>query len=267
MIRRVLNNTQWERVAPLPPGKAGDPGRTAADNRRFLEAVLWIVRVGAPWRDLPDPLGNWNSAFKRFRRWTQKGLFERPFQAVIRGPRLRICDHRRNHHPCPSTWRRRKRGPQNQAIGRPRGGLTTKIVALVNALGNLARFVLLPGQRHDSEFIRFLNAVQRAVPAGKVIHATADNYATHKHPNVLRWLADHPRWDLPFHADLGVVAQCRRRNLLDHHPQKNPPRRLQIRRRSRRDHQPIYQGPQQNVKTVRMDRLSAGDLQKARANP
>ena len=212
MIWRVLNNSQWERVAPLPPGKAGDPGRTAADNRRFLEAVLWIARVGAPWRDLPDPLGNWNSAFKRFRRWTQKGVFERPFQAVIRGPRLRICDHRRNHHPCPSTWRRRKRGPQNQDIGRPRGGLTTKIVALVNALGNLARFVLLLGQRHDSEFIRFLNAVQRAVPAGKVIHATADNYATHKHPNILRWLADHPRWDLPFYADLGVVAQCRGRN-------------------------------------------------------
>jgi transposase len=75
--------------------------------------------------------------------------------------------------------------------------LTIKIVALVDALGNLARFVLLPGQRHDSEFIRFLNTV-RAVPAGKVIHAIADNYATHKHPNVLRWLADHPRWTCHF---------------------------------------------------------------------
>jgi DDE family transposase len=56
----------------------------------------------------------------------------------------------RNHHPRPSTWRRRKRGTQNQAIGRSRGGLTTKIAALADALGNLARFVLLPGQRNDS---------------------------------------------------------------------------------------------------------------------
>src|SRR5258708_38999710 len=54
---------------------------------------------------------------------------------------------------CPSgppAWHRRKRGTQNQAIGRSRGGLTTKILALVDALGNLSRFILMPGQRHDS---------------------------------------------------------------------------------------------------------------------
>jgi len=54
----VLRDDQWERISPLLPGKAGDPGRTAADNRRFLEAVLWIVRVGAPWRDLPAQYGS-----------------------------------------------------------------------------------------------------------------------------------------------------------------------------------------------------------------
>ena len=54
--RHVLDDEQWKRVAPLLPGKAGDPGRTGADNRVFLEAVLWIARTGAPWRDLPDSL-------------------------------------------------------------------------------------------------------------------------------------------------------------------------------------------------------------------
>jgi transposase len=82
VIRLVLNDAQWERVAPLVPGKAGDPGRTAADNRLVLEAVLWIARVGAPWRDLPAPFGNWNSAFKRFRRWPQKGVFEQLFKLL-----------------------------------------------------------------------------------------------------------------------------------------------------------------------------------------
>jgi transposase len=53
-------------------------------------------------------------------------------------------------------------------------------------------------QHRHQEFIRFLNALERSVPAGKVIHAIADNYATHKHPNVLAWLADHPRWTFHF---------------------------------------------------------------------
>ena len=82
MDRMVLRDDQWERVAPLLPGKVGDPGRTAADNRLFLEAVLWIVRVGAPWRDLPECFGNWNSAFQRFRRWAKSGVFDRVFHAL-----------------------------------------------------------------------------------------------------------------------------------------------------------------------------------------
>jgi transposase len=54
----VLKDEQWERIAPLLPGKAGDPGRTGSDNRLFLEAVLWMVRTGAPWRDLPEAFGS-----------------------------------------------------------------------------------------------------------------------------------------------------------------------------------------------------------------
>ena len=73
MIRKVLKDSQWERIAPLLPGKPGDPGRPAADNRGFLEAVLWIARTGAPWRDLPDPFGLWNSVFRRSCCWTFEG--------------------------------------------------------------------------------------------------------------------------------------------------------------------------------------------------
>jgi transposase len=84
--RSVLSDAQWERVAPLLPGKAGDPGRSGADNRRFLEAVLWIVRTGAPWRDLHREFGNWNSVFQRFRRWAVKGVFEAVFAALSGDP-------------------------------------------------------------------------------------------------------------------------------------------------------------------------------------
>ena len=82
MPRRILSDSQWARVAPLLPGKAEDPGRSARDNREFLEAVLWIARTGAPWRDLPDEFGLWNSVFQRFRRWALKGVFERVFKEL-----------------------------------------------------------------------------------------------------------------------------------------------------------------------------------------
>jgi transposase len=78
--RSVLRDDQWERIAPLLPGKVEDAGRSGADNRLFVEAVLWIVRVGAPWRDLPEAFGNWN--FQRFRRWVRGGVFNQVFAAL-----------------------------------------------------------------------------------------------------------------------------------------------------------------------------------------
>ena len=86
MIRETLNDEQWERIAPLLPGKEGDPGRSGKDNRRFLEGVLWLVRTGAPWRDLPPHFGKWGSVWKRFRRWADKGVFERIFEELSADP-------------------------------------------------------------------------------------------------------------------------------------------------------------------------------------
>ena len=59
--RFMVGDAVWEKIAPLLPGKASDPGATAKDNRLFLEAVLWRVRTGVPWRDLPSDFGQWNS--------------------------------------------------------------------------------------------------------------------------------------------------------------------------------------------------------------
>ena len=86
MARRILRDDQWERIKDLLPGKASDCGVTAKDNRQFLEAVLWIGRTGAPWRDLPPRFGQWGSVWKRFRRWADKGTFERIFQELSGDP-------------------------------------------------------------------------------------------------------------------------------------------------------------------------------------
>lgn len=86
MIRKVLRDKQWQRIAPLLPGKKGDPGRSGEDNRLFVEAVLWIVRTGAPWRDLPEDLGKWFTVWRRFRRWALKGVFETIFKELSPDP-------------------------------------------------------------------------------------------------------------------------------------------------------------------------------------
>jgi len=85
-VRLLLSDSQWERMRPHLPGKPSDPGRTAIDNRLFVEAVLWIARTGVPWRDLPDTFGNWNSIFVRFSRWSKGGVWDRLFAAMADDP-------------------------------------------------------------------------------------------------------------------------------------------------------------------------------------
>jgi putative transposase len=66
MDRLVLSDVAWERMAPLIIGRPDQKGSTGRDNRMFVEGVLWIVRTGSPWRDLPEVFGDWNSVFRRF---------------------------------------------------------------------------------------------------------------------------------------------------------------------------------------------------------
>jgi putative transposase len=85
-IRLVLSDRQWNRIEPHCVGKFADPGGTGADNRMFVEAVLWIARTGSPWRDLPSIFGNWNSVYVRFNRWSKGGVWQRIFAALSDDP-------------------------------------------------------------------------------------------------------------------------------------------------------------------------------------
>jgi transposase len=85
MVKRYeLTDTQWQRIAALLPGKKSDPGRTAADNRLFVNGVLWVLRSGAHWHDLPARYGKWKSVHTRFARWAKNGTWERVFEALIK---------------------------------------------------------------------------------------------------------------------------------------------------------------------------------------
>jgi transposase len=85
MPRLWLRGDQWARIEGLLPGKVGDRGRSAVDNHRFVEAVLWIARTGAPWRDLPTAFGKWNSVYVRFRRWAKGGVWEAVLEVLHDG--------------------------------------------------------------------------------------------------------------------------------------------------------------------------------------
>ena len=86
MDRLVLSEADWDRMSGLIIGRADQKGSTGRDNRMFVEGVLWIVRTGSPWRDLPEIFGAWNSVFRRFSRWSRKGVWRRIFEAMSDDP-------------------------------------------------------------------------------------------------------------------------------------------------------------------------------------
>ena len=199
--RYELSEAQWQRIAPALPGKPGDPGRSGVDNRVFVNGVLWVLRSGAHWHDLPERYGKWKTVHKRFTRWAKAGVWERVFASLAADPdnqylmldttlvrahqqaatgkggtATRLWGAPEEDWPSFRTWSDAIVGYQDpdesfgqeaaqvalheyftrlieerhQALGRSRGGLTTKIHMLADALGRPLRFILTPGQAHDS---------------------------------------------------------------------------------------------------------------------
>lgn len=89
MVNRLIDDFQWRRVEHLVPGKPTDPGQSAADNRLFLEAVLWIAVTESPWRQLPQRLGRWDTVYLRYSRWRKTGVWDGLLEAFRDAPELR----------------------------------------------------------------------------------------------------------------------------------------------------------------------------------
>ena len=84
--RYELSDEQWEKIRDILPGREGTSGATAKDNRLFIDAVLWILRSGAPWRDLPERYGDWKNTHRRFSRWAKTKVWESIFQVLVKDP-------------------------------------------------------------------------------------------------------------------------------------------------------------------------------------
>ena len=83
-IRYELSDEQWERIKDMLPGKKGDRGRTGTNNRNFVNAVLWVLRSGARWSDMPERYGKWKTVHKRFTRWANAGVWEKIFESLLK---------------------------------------------------------------------------------------------------------------------------------------------------------------------------------------
>lgn len=77
--RGDLSNEQWERIQALLPRQKRKRGRPAQDHRQLLNGILWVLRTGAPWRDMPERYGKWTTIYSRFQRWRKSGVWDKMF--------------------------------------------------------------------------------------------------------------------------------------------------------------------------------------------
>ena len=118
--RHDISDRAWRLLEPHLPGRRGAWGRVAKDNRKFINAVVWILRTGAPWRDLPPEYGDWKNTHRRFCRWRDKGVWEELFNLFVQDPDfewLMIDASYIKVHPHAAGAR-----GGNQDMGRTKGG-------------------------------------------------------------------------------------------------------------------------------------------------
>lgn len=173
--RLCLSDVVWRRIANKIPDLRRSQGIGDRATRRFLEAVLWIWRTGAPWRDLPGYFGKWFTAYKRFRRWSIARAWDTVHTQLLRARRQQVPEIdaisidstsvRAHQHGAGGRG-----GDRRNATGRSRGGRTTKIHAAVSSDKTLVAQVLTTGECADvTEAVRLVKRVIRQVRPRKII--------------------------------------------------------------------------------------------------
>ena len=160
MTRTSLDDAQWASLMLVIQQIPHAWKRDEASLRRFMEAVLWILRTGAPWRDLPETYGKWPSVYHRWRRWCVRGwcklIFEH-LRPTVPADGLVLADST----PCKahrSAAGAAHSSPDAESLGRSRGGIGAKIHACTDRFGRILHLLDSPGQHSDLRYIRPLLA-------------------------------------------------------------------------------------------------------------
>jgi transposase len=194
-----LTDEQWARLRLLLPPQRPRTGRPARNHRTILSAILWVLRTGAPWRDLPEQFGPWSTAWNRFRRWTAAGVWQRVLgalqRAADRGGRLDWRTHyvdgtvvRAHQHAAGAVG-----GQHHEALGRSRGGFSTKVHLRAEGGGKPMALVLSGGERHEAAYLGALLAggsvrrASRGRPRRRPMQLVGDR--GYSYPTVRRTLA------------------------------------------------------------------------------
>jgi transposase len=174
--RYELSNSKWERLRPLlpHPRHKGGAGRPWQPHRRVLNGIRWILRTGAPWRDLPGRYGPWQTVYGRFNRWRQDGTWTKIYShllarldrqgridhdlwciaaTIIRASRAAGGARRLSARPRVLGGKKATQleEPQDHALGRSQGGFGTKIHLVCDSAGIVVALHATPGQRHESK--------------------------------------------------------------------------------------------------------------------
>jgi len=171
-MRGELTERQWVRLLPLLPPQKSARGRPAKDHRTVVSAILWVLRTGAPWRDLPADAGVcWKTAASRFYRWNASGVWQRVLAELQKDADEHGDLGWSKHFVDGSSVRAHQHaagargGQTDEALGRSRGGFSTKIHVRAEGSGKPLVLLLSAGQRHDSKLFEPLiesGAVKRA---------------------------------------------------------------------------------------------------------
>ena len=209
MTRTSLDDAQWASLMRVIQRIPHAWKRDEAGLRRFVAAVLWILRTGAPWRDLPDTLGHWPSVYHRFRRWCVRGWWELIFEHLrpaLPADGLVLADsttckaHRSASGAARST-------AEAEALGKSRGGIGSKIHVCTDGIGRILRLIDSPGHHSDLRYARALMvdipATDAALDRGYVstkLHADLASRGCTVHTPPKRGMLNPPPWDKTIYA-------------------------------------------------------------------
>jgi transposase len=246
--RHALPDRHWERLARFfpPAGHRHTRGRPREDHQRIINGILWRLHTGAPWRDIPETYGPWETIYGRFRRWRRDGTWAKILTSLLRdldrrgrlGRDLWLVDATvvrasraaagaREHPaevPCLAGPKRAQlQEPAKHALGRSRGGFGTKVHLLVTDRGIILGIYVTPGQQHESTVFKPLlrRVLLRRRPGMPYWPAKLAGDKGYSYPHIRAWAKRHrieavipTRKDQPRQASFDK-ASYRKRNRIE----------------------------------------------------